>query len=160
MADDSVTEALAATALADPSAASDEAPPADGEQVVTPWDVQGGAGGIDYDKLLSTFGCQPINADLIARCVWLASAPWLGACADRCSRRSIERATGVKPHVLLRRGMFFAHRRAPSRRVTRAALTCSPVGDRDLTQLLDAYEKDPRSFYLYTGRARALQGQE
>ena len=27
---------------------------------------------------------------------------------------------------------------------------------RDLTALLDAYEKDPRSFYLYTGRARGL----
>ena len=158
MADDSVTEALAATSLADPSAASGEAPPADGEQVVTPWDVQGGAGGIDYDKLLSTFGCQPINADLIARCVWLASALCVGASAEHSSCRSIERATGVKPHVLLRRGMFFAHRHVLSRRVSRAVLTSGPVGDRDLTQLLDAYEKDPRSFYLYTGRARALQG--
>ena len=73
MVDDGVTEALAASSLADPLAASDEAPPAAGEQVVTPWDVQGGAGGIDYDKLLSTFGCQPINADLIARCVWLGA---------------------------------------------------------------------------------------
>jgi hypothetical protein len=25
---------------------------------------------------------------------------------------------------------------------------------RDLTALLDAYEKDPRCFYLYTGRVR------
>ena len=116
MADDGVTEALAATALADPLEASAEAPPATGEQVVTPWDVQGGAGGIDYDKLLSTFGCQPIDADLITRCAWHASALSKSASADRSSRRSIERATGVKPHVLLRRGMFFAHRRAPSRR--------------------------------------------
>jgi tryptophanyl-tRNA synthetase len=66
MADAGIAESLAATAL-DPVPATDGAPPS-GEQVVTPWDVQGGAGGIDYDKLLSTFGCQPINADLIARC--------------------------------------------------------------------------------------------
>ena len=154
-----MTEALAATALADPLEASAEAPPATGEQVVTPWDVQGGAGGIDYDKLLSTFGCQPIDADLITRCAWLAFALSKSASADRSSRRSIERATGVKPHVLLRRGMFFAHRHAPSRRASRAALTSSPVDDRDLTQLLDAYEKDPRSFYLYTGRASAAEAQ-
>ena len=112
MADDSVTEALAATSLADPSAGSGEAPPAAGEQVVTPWDVQGGAGGIDYDKLLSTFGCQPINADLIARCVGSLARSFWGGASDRSTRRSIERATGVKPHVLLRRGMFFAHRQA------------------------------------------------
>ena len=64
-------------------------PPEIAEQVVTPWDVQGGAAGIDYDKLLSTFGCQPIDEALIAR---------------------VERVTGVRAHVMLRRGMFFAHR--------------------------------------------------
>jgi tryptophanyl-tRNA synthetase len=69
MADVSTAAAeLAAAALTDPAPAADGAPQA-GEQVVTPWDVQGGAGGIDYDKLLTTFGCQPINPDLIARCV-------------------------------------------------------------------------------------------
>ena len=41
----------------------------DTAQVVTPWDVQSGACGIDYDKLLTTFGCQSIDANLIARCV-------------------------------------------------------------------------------------------
>ena len=71
MADDSVAESLAAATLTDPAPANDEAPPSV-EQVVTPWDVQGGAGGIDYDKLLSTFGCQAISPELIARCVGAA----------------------------------------------------------------------------------------
>jgi len=44
----------------------------------------------------------------------------------------MERVTGVKAHPLLARGCFFAHR--------------------DLEALLDEYEKNPRSFYLYTGR--------
>eukprot|EP00239_Pterosperma_sp_CCMP1384_P002346 CAMPEP_0197848454 /NCGR_PEP_ID=MMETSP1438-20131217/8785_1 /TAXON_ID=1461541 /ORGANISM="Pterosperma sp., Strain CCMP1384" /LENGTH=429 /DNA_ID=CAMNT_0043460715 /DNA_START=80 /DNA_END=1369 /DNA_ORIENTATION=+ len=44
----------------------------------------------------------------------------------------MEKLTGVPAHPLLRRGVFFAHR--------------------DLKALLDAYEKDPKSFYLYTGR--------
>jgi hypothetical protein len=57
----------AAAAVAAAAAPTGEAAPA-AEQVVTPWDVQGGTGGIDYDKLLTTFGCQPINAELIARC--------------------------------------------------------------------------------------------
>mmetsp|Transcript_2922 Transcript_2922/g.6083 ORF Transcript_2922/g.6083 Transcript_2922/m.6083 type:complete len:420 (-) Transcript_2922:444-1703(-) len=44
----------------------------------------------------------------------------------------MEKLTGTKAHPLLRRGVFFAHR--------------------DLKELLDAYEKDPKCFYLYTGR--------
>ncbi|KNC97333.1 tryptophan-tRNA ligase [Spizellomyces punctatus DAOM BR117] len=43
----------------------------------------------------------------------------------------LERLTGRKPHPFLRRGLFFSHR--------------------DLTQLLDRYEKG-KPFYLYTGR--------
>lgn len=71
MADDDIAATLAAAALSDPAQTSaDATAPAAGEQVVTPWDVQGGAGGIDYDKLLTTFGCQPIDANLIARCVY------------------------------------------------------------------------------------------
>jgi hypothetical protein len=75
---DSAAASLAAAALSDaaaappPAAAAVAAPTGEAaptaDQVVTPWDVQGGAGGIDYDKLLTTFGCQPINAELIARC--------------------------------------------------------------------------------------------
>lgn len=62
----------------------------EGEQLVTPWDVAGGADGkIDYDKLVRDFGCQWINQELIAR---------------------IEKATGVPAHPFLKRGVFFAHR--------------------------------------------------
>lgn len=68
---------------------------------MTPWDVQAGAGGVDYDKLLTAFGCQPIDDALVAR---------------------VERVTGTRAHVLLRRGMFFAHRRA---RATVVALRAS-----------------------------------
>jgi tryptophanyl-tRNA synthetase len=91
----------AAAAAATPPAAEEKAAAA--EQVVTPWDVQSGATGIDYDKLLTTFGCQPINEELIER---------------------VERVTGTRAHVLLRRGMFFAHRCAS--RTTRTARVLSP----------------------------------
>ena len=63
---------------------------AGGEQVVTPWDVAGGADGkIDYAKLVNEFGCATIDDALIAR---------------------IEKVTGRRAHPFLRRGMFFAHR--------------------------------------------------
>ncbi|KAK3276382.1 hypothetical protein CYMTET_15537 [Cymbomonas tetramitiformis] len=83
-----------------------------GEQEIDPWSVKGGADGkIDYDALLTKWGCQQIDKELIER---------------------VEKLTGVPAHPLLARGVFFAHR--------------------DLKALLDAYEKDPKSFYLYTGR--------
>jgi tryptophanyl-tRNA synthetase len=60
------------------------------EQVVTPWDVEAGAGGaIDYDKLIRDFGCQPIDEKLLRR---------------------FEQVTGKEPHVWLRRGLFVSHR--------------------------------------------------
>lgn len=70
MAADATAEQLAAATLAGDGAAQPgaTAEQAAAEQVVTPWDVQSGAGGIDYDKLLSTFGCLPIDEALIARC--------------------------------------------------------------------------------------------
>ena len=81
---DEVTAATAATSLAD---AADQTA---AEQVVTPWDVSGGADGkIDYLKLVNDFGCQVIDQSLIER---------------------IETVTGRKAHPFLRRGMFFAHR--------------------------------------------------
>ena len=41
---------------------------AGGEQIVTPWDVAGGADGkIDYAKLVNEFGCATIDDALIAR---------------------------------------------------------------------------------------------
>lgn len=62
----------------------------DGEQVITPWDVTGGADGkIDYNKLVAQFGCQNIDAALVER---------------------IERLTGRPAHPFLKRGIFFAHR--------------------------------------------------
>lgn len=64
------------------------------QQVITPWDVKGEvidgeAVGIDYDKLMRQFGCQPLSLELIER---------------------FERQTGQRAHVLLRRGIFYCHR--------------------------------------------------
>ena len=59
------------------------------EQVVNPWEVSAGKGGIDYDKLVDQFGCQRLDAALVDR---------------------VARLTGRPPHVFLRRGLFFAHR--------------------------------------------------
>ncbi len=85
-------------------------------QVVTPWDVQGQVSedgkqlAIDYDKLVDQFGTRRVDAALLER---------------------FERLTGHKPHVFLRRGMFFSHR--------------------DFNQILDRYEQG-KPFFLYTGR--------
>lgn len=68
------------------------------EQVVTPWDVQGSVStdgkqlAIDYDKLVDQFGTRRVDAALLER---------------------FERLTGQKPHIMLRRGMFFSHRYVP-----------------------------------------------
>lgn len=59
-----------------------------GGQVVTPWDVEA-ENGVDYDKLIDTFGCSKIDPALIAR---------------------MEKLTGHKAHRYLRRGYFFSHR--------------------------------------------------
>lgn len=64
------------------------------EQKVTPWDVEGEvvdgvSKGIDYEKLMKQFGCQPLTTEMIER---------------------MERLTGKKAHVLIRRGMFYCHR--------------------------------------------------
>ncbi len=63
MADQAPAAQLASASLEDKPSGEAAAP-----QVVTPWDVQSGASGIDYDKLLTSFGCQSIDANLIARC--------------------------------------------------------------------------------------------
>ena len=103
--------ALAGAATQEDAKADSSAKAPNGEQVVTPWEVAGGAdGGIDYAKLVRDFGCSTIDASLIAR---------------------VERLTGRRAHRFLRRGIFFSHR--------------------DLTELLDAYERG-EPFYLYTGR--------
>ncbi|HRR54969.1 MAG TPA: hypothetical protein P5290_06460, partial [Candidatus Methanomethylicus sp.] len=55
------------------------------ESIVTPWEVRGE---IDYDELIRQFGVEPLTEDLIAK---------------------LEGYAGFR-HILLRRGMFFAHR--------------------------------------------------
>lgn len=75
---------------ADAEEESDEAPVRkEGEQVVTPWEVEAGEGGVDYDKLIEQFGCEPITPAQIAR---------------------MEALTGRPAHRFLRRGLFFSHR--------------------------------------------------
>ncbi|KAK9839670.1 hypothetical protein WJX81_004750 [Elliptochloris bilobata] len=60
------------------------------DQVITPWDVKGGADGrIDYDKLRRDFGCAEVDDELVRR---------------------IERLTGVPAHPFLKRKVFYAHR--------------------------------------------------
>lgn len=89
--------------------------PAKAEQKVTPWDVEGAvvdgkAVEIDYDRLIKDFGTKPITPEILER---------------------FEKITGVQPHRLLRRGMFFS--------------------ERDLGSILDKKEKG-EEFFLYTGR--------
>lgn len=66
------------------------------EQKVTPWQVVGSVAedgqelGINYDKLIEQFGTRRIDEELLRR---------------------FKEVTGHEPHRLLRRGMFFSHRR-------------------------------------------------
>ncbi|KAJ7090350.1 hypothetical protein B0H15DRAFT_261115 [Mycena belliarum] len=93
-----------------------DAKPATHDQVVTPWDVQGSVSSdgkqaaIDYEKLVEQFGTRRIDAALLKR---------------------FQKLTGHKPHVFLRRGMFFSHR--------------------EFDKILDRYEQG-KPFFLYTGR--------
>ncbi|TGZ82897.1 tryptophanyl-tRNA synthetase [Ascodesmis nigricans] len=86
------------------------------EQKITPWEVEGETAedgtvlAIDYTKLMRDFGTREISPELLAR---------------------FEKLTGHRPHVLLRRGMFYSHR--------------------DLERILDRYEQG-KPFFLYTGR--------
>jgi tryptophanyl-tRNA synthetase len=79
------------------------------EQTVTPWEVTSESG-INYMKLIKQFGSQAIPGPLIKR---------------------IEKATNMRVHHFLRRGLFFSHR--------------------DLELLLDTFENG-QEIYLYTGR--------
>jgi tryptophanyl-tRNA synthetase len=81
-----------ATETAAPSAAQVAAASAD--QNVTPWDVEGAVvngvqQAIDYNKLIEQFGTRPIDEEVLQR---------------------LEKLTGRKAHVFLRRGIFFSHR--------------------------------------------------
>ncbi|ELR12777.1 tryptophan-tRNA ligase [Acanthamoeba castellanii str. Neff] len=59
------------------------------EQNITPWEVESGESGIDYNKLIDQFGCTPIDEALLQR---------------------MERVTGKPVHPWLKRGLFFSHR--------------------------------------------------
>jgi len=62
----------------------------EGEQIVNPFEVTAADEyGIDYDKLVKTFGTRKINQELLDR---------------------FERLTGRKAHRYLRRGHFFSER--------------------------------------------------
>lgn len=91
------------------------AKPTSEEQKVDPFDVKGAivdgkVQAIDYEKLIRDFGTRRISPELLER---------------------FEKLTGHKPHIFLRRGMFFSHR--------------------DLERILDRYEQG-KPFFLYTGR--------
>jgi tryptophanyl-tRNA synthetase len=71
-----------------------EEQPAVAAQNVTPWEVEGAVvdgiqQAIDYNKLVEQFGTKKIDEALLQR---------------------FETLTGRKPHVFLRRGVFFSHR--------------------------------------------------
>ena len=53
---------------------------------VTAFEVKAGDKGVDYDKLIDKYGCFKIEKEQLER---------------------IERLTGEKPHIFLRRGIFF-----------------------------------------------------
>ncbi|MEM0130128.1 MAG: tryptophan--tRNA ligase [Thermoplasmatales archaeon] len=78
---------------------------------ITPWDV---TGKIDYDKLIEQFGTERISEEIV---------------------QEINRISGNRLHVMLRRRIFFSHR--------------------DLDLILKDY-REGRGFYLYTGRAPSL----
>jgi len=60
------------------------------EQIINPWEVTAADEyGIDYDKLIDTFGTRRIDQSTLDR---------------------FERLTGRKPHRYLRRGHFFSQR--------------------------------------------------
>lgn len=89
--------------------------PASQEQKIDPFDVKGAVVdgkvlAIDYEKLIKDFGTRRISPELLER---------------------FEKLTGHKPHIFLRRGMFFSHR--------------------DLEKILDRFEQG-KPFFLYTGR--------
>ncbi|ETO10085.1 tryptophanyl-tRNA synthetase, partial [Reticulomyxa filosa] len=67
-------------------------------------------GKVDYNKLCAQFGCDLVTQNLLER---------------------FEKLTKKKPHEMIRRGLYYAHR--------------------DFDKILDAYEKG-EPFYLYTGR--------
>ena len=67
-----------------------------GEQIVNPFTIEAAdEHGIDYDKLIETFGTRKIDQAMLDR---------------------FEKLTGQKPHRYLRRGHFFSQRHFHPRR--------------------------------------------
>jgi len=82
----------------------------DGDVRLSPWEAQGTFNNSVYEKVAQQFGVQMITQELVNR---------------------LEKLTGCKPHRLLRRGLFFAHR--------------------GLGEILDDFEAG-KPIFLYTGR--------
>ena len=78
--------------------------------IVTPWVASGNFTNDAYTKLIKDFGVEPLTKELLDR---------------------FEKLTGHKPHKLLRRGIFFAHRH--------------------FEEILNEYESG-RKIFIYTGR--------
>jgi tryptophanyl-tRNA synthetase len=78
--------------------------------VVTPWAATGNFTNDAYKKLIKDFGVEPLSTELLER---------------------FEKLTGHKPHRLLRRGIFFAHRH--------------------FEEVLNEFESG-RKIFIYTGR--------
>ena len=74
---------------------------------VDPWTIEGK---VDYDKLIKQFGCQKVTPKMLVK---------------------YQQLTGVRPHAMIRRGLYYAHR--------------------DFDKILNLYEQG-KKFYLYTGR--------
>src|SRR5438876_7817329 len=83
----------------------------DGEIKLTPWEAKGKFTDEKYIKITEQFGATPLTPELLER---------------------FEKVTGCKPHRLMRRGIFSAHR--------------------DFDKILDDYEAG-KPIFLYSGRA-------
>ena len=79
--------------------------------IVTPWDVEGK---VDYDKLISQFGVKYITDE------------------QKEYLHSLAAAKGLKDHIFLKRGLFFAQM--------------------DLDKVISAHKAN-EPIFLYTGRA-------
>jgi hypothetical protein len=91
----------------------DDEPKKEGDEdfEVTPYSFSNNTGKeIDYNKLIAQFGTKPITKDLL---------------------EYFEKVTGVKPHIYLRREIFFSHR--------------------DFNLFLKQFE-EKKPLFLYTGR--------
>lgn len=91
---DELEQKTQALNVADAAPAADQQDHATAEQKITPWEVEGAvvdgvAQGIDYDRLIQSFGTRKITDETLER---------------------FEKVTGHKPHRFLRRGVFFSDR--------------------------------------------------